>query len=540
MYFQFACPSCQKNLKVREENAGSRVRCPYCHTTLTVKAPKTGQLITEPETSDHVLNEGSGIVETIDDTSVWSAAGTDVSMWRSGIYGLAATILFYIIVIPFRDFLGHFGALFLAHGWVPYALTFVAFWSLAILFLKSKKLTRQKDSLLFDLLPTDIAEDITARTAPQFMQHIRSLPANPNESFLISRVLRGLEHFHGLQSNSEVASRLASQSDIDANAVASSYTSLKVIVWAIPILGFIGTVIGLGAAAVSFSGSLGAESSVVKESLNAMMIGLATAFDTTLLALVLSLFVMFPMSSMQKAEEDLLNLVDEYCNDNLLKRLKDAGRGTSNISTDYSRTVQKAIDAAMADHHAELKTWSKKLESIGETLTNQIVSGWTNVDGQLQARQRENLEQVRSALGTIVEQQKLVASRLENLQGEQGEQFERVLSAADEQARAISRGADERSQRVEKDLAGLLGRYEQTLAGLVEQGGAVQAQLADSMRTSAQSLGDHFTAIRDGLTSLNAVLEKLGDQHTILEVRDASRKEPARGWGLFRRKNGVQ
>src|SRR5262245_3672212 len=41
MYFQFVCPSCQKSLKVREENAGGKVRCPYCHETLSVKAPRT-------------------------------------------------------------------------------------------------------------------------------------------------------------------------------------------------------------------------------------------------------------------------------------------------------------------------------------------------------------------------------------------------------------------------------------------------------------------------------------------------------------------
>ena len=44
---------------------------------------------------------------------------------------------------------------------------------------------------------------------------------------------------------------------------------------------------------------------------------------TTLIALVMSLIVMFPTSSLQKMEEDLLNWVDEYCNENLLKRLDD-------------------------------------------------------------------------------------------------------------------------------------------------------------------------------------------------------------------------
>src|SRR5690606_14120272 len=36
MYFQFACDQCGKKLKVRDELAGRRVRCPYCQNTISV------------------------------------------------------------------------------------------------------------------------------------------------------------------------------------------------------------------------------------------------------------------------------------------------------------------------------------------------------------------------------------------------------------------------------------------------------------------------------------------------------------------------
>lgn len=358
MYFQFDCPSCHKSLKVREENAGNKVRCPYCQTTLTIKSPQsTGASGDEMTPSDsHVLSEGPSS-EIFGDASSWSSSGTEVSMMRSGVYAAVATLVFFGIVYPFRDFLGSIGHFFLERGWVPYILVFFGFWSAAILYLKSKKLAKQKDSMLFDLLPGQIAEDITARTAPQFIQHIRGLPTNPNESFLINRVLRGLEHFRNLQSSAEVADRLQSQSEIDATAVESSYTSLKVFIWAIPILGFIGTVMGIGEAVAGLSG--GQKDAI----LTTIAAGLATAFDTTLLALVMSLLVMFPTSSMQKSEEDLLNLVDEYCNENFLKRLKDGGRAATAVSGNSSRSIEKAVDAAMADYHADLRNWTKSLDT---------------------------------------------------------------------------------------------------------------------------------------------------------------------------------
>lgn len=66
-----------------------------------------------------------------------------------------------------------------------------------------------------------------------------------------------------------------------------------------------------------------ADIEVIKEQLGQVTGGLSEAFDTTLVSLVFSLFVMFPTSIMQKNEEDLLNKVDEYCNEYFLKRLRE-------------------------------------------------------------------------------------------------------------------------------------------------------------------------------------------------------------------------
>ena len=248
-------------------------------------------------------------------------------------------------------------------------LTFFTGWSFAILYLKSKKLEQQKDSMVFDLLPNEISEEITPKNVDLFTNYLQGLPVRPSQSFLLNRVLRGLEHFRVLRSNSEVASRLATQSEIDATSVESSYTLLRVFIWAIPILGFIGTVLGISGAVSGFSGSLdqAQDLTVLKESLNDVTGGLATAFDTTLVALVMSLLVMFPASSMQKSEEDLLNWVDEYCNENLLKRLKDGDRSVVDGSGVLARGGSQSS--------VELRAWMKVAESMtsaAESLENSM------------------------------------------------------------------------------------------------------------------------------------------------------------------------
>jgi len=281
-------------------------------------------------------------------------------------------------------------------------------------------------------------------------------------------VLRGLEHFRVRKSTPEVASMLASHSEIDANAVQSSYTLMNVFIWAIPILGFIGTVIGISAAVGAFSGSLDAaqDVSVLKDSLNSVTTGLATAFDTTLIALVMSIFVMFPSSSLQKAEEDLLNWVDEYCNENLIKRLQDGGDLSSVQDT---TKIRKAFDAALAPHHAELKAWTEKLESIGSTLTDQVAKGWGQINKRVETRQTETAEQIR-------------------------------------------------------DLDAMAGSFLKLMTGLAQQTEAVHRQAAAAMTESAESMRAYFTALERGVNGLNDVLGQLGEKQVVVHT------QRRRGW----------
>ncbi len=392
MYVQFTCTNCGKSLKVREENVGRSVRCPYCQYALTIKTTGETPSGTSVDQTAHSVS-----------TAEWTE-GTDVGLKSSALLGLAFTVAWYVLVAKPFDVV-YLGQLFLNRGWVPFALTYLTGWSIAIWYLKKKKLEQQRDSMLFDLLPNQIAEDITPKNVELFTNYLRGLPVKPSQSFLLNRVLRGLEHFRVLRSNSEVASRLASQSEIDATSVESSYTMLRVFIWAIPILGFIGTVIGISGAVAGFSGSLdqAQDLAVLKSSRNNVTGGLATAFDTTLVALILSLLVMYLASSMQKKEEDLLNWVDEYCNENLLKRLKDIDRTAEGSGV---------LVGGGSSSSLELRAWVKKIEVVGNALTQQMVEGWSNIDKQLQAKHAAQVEQLRTAMTELAQVQTQVAQSI--------------------------------------------------------------------------------------------------------------------------------
>jgi len=275
-----------------------------------------------------------------------NASATSINMAIAAGIGLGIEVAFYLFLLLFRvsDSTKIFYDYFYERGWVPYVLTFLTCWSLAILWFKRKKLHSQQNIMQFKLLPEDIATEIRVESLPHFDAHIKRLGFEPKQSFLLTRILRGLEHFGVRKNHSETADMLKSQSEIDATMVDSSYVLIKVFIWAIPILGFIGTVLGISDAVSSFGGEMGAAADieVIKEKLGQVTGGLSEAFDTTLVSLVFSLFVMFPTSVMQKNEEDLLNKVDEYCNEYFLKRLREPMDGsTEGLPADAS-FVQRA------------------------------------------------------------------------------------------------------------------------------------------------------------------------------------------------------
>lgn len=483
MYFKFGCNNCGKNLKVSDEHVGRKAKCPYCHTSQVVPPPPEAdfsaldelekladeQLPVAKRREEDAAPSEAPAPAPAESKSAEAESGTDIGLLKSFALGVGVAVLFYLMLLPIKNL--HFGELFYDRGWVPFALTFLSGWSVAILFLKSRKLARQRESMLYDLLPTDISEQITGANYDKFVANIRELPTDPRESFLINRVLRGLQHFKVRGNTQEVAGMLSSQSEIDAIAVESSYTIMNVFLWAIPILGFIGTVMGISASVGSFSGAMEAAQEIdkLKGALGEVTGGLGVAFDTTLVALVMSVILIFPIKAMQKAEEDLLNWVDEYCNENLLKRLKDGGETQAGPTAEMARELRKAIDAAMADHHAELQTWTQRLEKIGDTLTEKAARGWTDI--------HKNIQQ-------------------EHADQEKG--FQDAISAMTE-------------------------KHQQTLEQVnaaTEKIAQLQADQKDhSMAEVAQALHSYVTGMNEGITALNDTLSNLGEKQINIEVR---------------------
>lgn len=110
---------------------------------------------------------------------------------------------------------------------------------------------------------------------------------------------------------------LSKQIDLFLHSIELNYSKLKYIIWVIPSIGFMGTVYGIGLAVVELGeGNLSDPALLTK-----MASHLGVAFNTTLLALVLSVILQFFVQQIESKEESLINEFGKYILDNLINKL---------------------------------------------------------------------------------------------------------------------------------------------------------------------------------------------------------------------------
>lgn len=367
--------------------AGKAVKCPGCSTRIQIPlAPEPKSPLPPPD--GVAAGAGSGAAqsesaseqlagdfyEKLPELESYTGKSLPHPSWVNPLIplaiGVAGTLFQVVALIPLPKE-NYIRGLFLERGWSQHVTVFLFFWCAGLLFQKWMNLRKQRRAMLLEALPSDISEEINVGNLPEFHSHVMHFPAPLRNTYIVNRIRKALEYFYVRQSNPETTSLVSSLSDIDYAKANGSYSIVKLFLWAIPIMGFIGTVVGIGDAIMGFGevlGSSGGSGGV--EALMAPLMGvlksLGVAFDTTLLALVYSIILAFPANSLQGDEEDLVAEVDQYCNDNLLKRLNDGGAGT-NMGSDSG--LLKALGDAIADGQRDMLA---KFENMAKSLEPQM------------------------------------------------------------------------------------------------------------------------------------------------------------------------
>ncbi len=139
------------------------------------------------------------------------------------------------------------------------------------------------------------------------------------EQFFLQRLIgRCILQFQSSQSIDRANALLTSSLDLMQHEVDTRYATLRYLVWLIPTIGFIGTVVGI-AAALNQAGA--ADDYQDPALLGELTRSLGVAFYTTMLALGQSAVLVLSQNMAQAREEGALNRAGQYCLDNLINRL---------------------------------------------------------------------------------------------------------------------------------------------------------------------------------------------------------------------------
>ena len=351
------CPHCQAETLEHTAEEGV-LRCETCgRSSLSPLSPRSAE------------GRSSAAVSANRRRRLPRRAPGEVSSWPAALAAALSTGAFYTVLhlIP----MGRFSELFIERGWVPYVITAVSAWALFLLAGRLHRLRGEARLLDEDLLAVGADGRLLPSQAEAALEHLNQWTRAQavEDRFLTARLERALRHFQSRRRVVEVVEFLSGESAADEARVDASYALVRVFVWAVPTLGFIGTVIGIGTAVGGFSETLDAASSLegMKESIGAVTGGLGVAFDTTLLALVMSILIMFPASAVQRVEENLLGEVDDYCADLLVSRLVD----------DPTERAEPTLDANFAEAVADMmaERVAQKLGAVGTSSPSGSGSG---------------------------------------------------------------------------------------------------------------------------------------------------------------------
>ena len=183
---------------------------------------------------------------------------------------------------------------------------------------------REGEQIHLGLLPEDDETLLRKRDLTPIYE--RAVESDPERRHLLQRLLIGaLLQFRNSGSVDQVNSMINVSLELYQHEIELRYNMLRYVIWLIPTLGFIGTVLGIAfamrTAGIMFAGAGIMEGTIGPEMMEQVTGDLGVAFYTTLLALLQSAVLMFAMHVMQGKEEGALNAIGQYCLGNLSNRL---------------------------------------------------------------------------------------------------------------------------------------------------------------------------------------------------------------------------
>jgi biopolymer transport protein ExbB/TolQ len=170
-----------------------------------------------------------------------------------------------------------------------------------------------------------------------------------------------LEYISRDGSTSELDNEIRYLAEEEAARADAGYGLVRLVLWAIPMVGFLGTVVGITIAL----GNL--DLNAIQESSKILSAGLAVAFDTTALAIALDLLLYFVQFLVYRSESNLLREVDFAVNNEIRGRfeLVNDSVGSGQI-TIFRRILETLLDSIEQLTLRQTKIWEQSMSAANQ------------------------------------------------------------------------------------------------------------------------------------------------------------------------------
>ena len=277
--------------------------------------------------------------------------------------GLAATVVFYLIApVVAKYFSG--GPQFLYRYFCSHPIEYVTsglfFVGMAILAVKWKELPTDRAVIANVKELAATAQWVQGEAGSGAVQSLTAWQADPHRE-----VWQGTSMWHRVQDvlhyvnagrKDGLEDHLKYLADLSVDRLIQSFSLIRTVTWAVPIMGFLGTVVGITLAIANVTPEQ------LDSSLPEVTAGLAVAFDTTAQALTMSMLLVFATYLVERDEQAVLNDVEQFGIDSLVPF----------ISQSAAAEPESGVPA-LANWTAEILT--QQTESWNRHLTA-MQSGW--------------------------------------------------------------------------------------------------------------------------------------------------------------------
>jgi biopolymer transport protein ExbB/TolQ len=199
--------------------------------------------------------------------------------------------------------------------WEQESCVILMIWAVAIIVLKNRATRREQELLDSDPVRVPEGMRILPEDTREYVRQLESLPAEQQQALVVRASKASLSRFGATRNVQDVSDAGHAVCAAEAERLDSELSMLRYIAWAIPAIGFIGTVRGIGDALSEAHKAVTGDISGVTE-------GLGVAFNSTLVALLLSLVLMFLLHQLQLAQERLVLDAETYLDNRLLRNLQ--------------------------------------------------------------------------------------------------------------------------------------------------------------------------------------------------------------------------